>query len=156
MGNNANNTQSTATTLSAPSSSSSSSTTTTTTTTTSSSSAICVPAPPVSDSSTLPSSVNVSITDSAKTIEKELKTTEPKTDSSSTTTTSNAPSGKKKNRCPICNKKVGFSGIECRCGSIFCPLHRYPDQHQCTFDFKTHDRKTLKDSVVGGGEFQKI
>ena len=66
------------------------------------------------------------------------------------------PSSRKKGRCSFCNKKVGFLGIECRCGSMFCSLHRYPDQHKCSFDFKTHDRNTLKESVVGGGEFQKI
>jgi hypothetical protein len=35
-------------------------------------------------------------------------------------------------------------------------MHRYPEQHECQFDFKTHDRNALKDAVVGGGEFQKI
>lgn len=75
---------------------------------------------------------------------------------SSTDSKDTAPPSRKKGRCSACNKKVGFLGLECRCGSMFCSLHRYPEQHDCTFDFKTHDRNTLKESVVGGGEFQKI
>lgn len=63
---------------------------------------------------------------------------------------------KKKNKCPVCQKKIGVLGIECRCGSIFCSLHRYPDQHNCSFNFREHDKKILKDNVQGGGEFKKI
>lgn len=59
-------------------------------------------------------------------------------------------------RCYCCNKKVGFTGIECRCGFVYCGTHRYPDQHSCTFDFKTHDRENLQKVVMGGGEFSKI
>ena len=50
---------------------------------------------------------------------------------------------KNKKRCWTCRKKVGFTGIECRCGYVFCGAHRYPDQHQCTFDFKTFDREKI-------------
>ena len=32
---------------------------------------------------------------------------------------------KKKNRCLKCNKKVGLTGFPCRCGGLFCSLHRY-------------------------------
>lgn len=62
----------------------------------------------------------------------------------------------KKRKCPVCFKKIGIFGIECRCGLFFCSLHRYPDQHNCTFDFKQHDKKLLKEIVQGGGEFKKI
>jgi predicted nucleic acid binding AN1-type Zn finger protein len=59
-------------------------------------------------------------------------------------------------RCHSCNKKVGLTGIECRCGSVYCGQHRYPEQHNCTFDFKAHDRANLQKTVVGGGEFSKM
>lgn len=62
----------------------------------------------------------------------------------------------RKKKCPICLKKIGILGIECRCGLVFCPLHRYPDQHNCSFNFKDHDKKILKETVQGGGEFKKI
>ncbi|KAL2516939.1 Zinc finger A20 and AN1 domain-containing stress-associated protein 1 [Abeliophyllum distichum] len=40
------------------------------------------------------------------------------------------------NRCRSCNKKVGVMGFKCRCGCTFCGTHRYPERHDCSFDFK--------------------
>ncbi len=57
-----------------------------------------------------------------------------------------------KSRCFNCKKKVGLTGFECRCGFVFCGAHRYPDQHACTFDFKSHDKailEKLNPKVVG-------
>jgi type IV secretory pathway VirB10-like protein len=42
----------------------------------------------------------------------------------------------KKNRCGTCKKKVGLTGFMCRCGGLYCGLHRYSDKHECTFDYK--------------------
>ena len=39
-------------------------------------------------------------------------------------------------RCPICAKKIKLTDIECKCGIIFCSIHRYPDMHDCSFNFK--------------------
>jgi len=50
---------------------------------------------------------------------------------------------KKKNRCKICNRKVGMLGFECRCEDLFCSKHRYPDEHNCCYDYKTNERKRL-------------
>lgn len=36
-----------------------------------------------------------------------------------------------KNRCTICNKKIGILGFSCRCNGNFCTLHRLPEQHNC-------------------------
>jgi hypothetical protein len=65
---------------------------------------------------------------------------------------------KNKKRCfhSECRKKVGLTGLECKCGYIFCSMHRWPDQHNCDFDFKTHDRNNLAKLVTGGGEFSKM
>lgn len=63
---------------------------------------------------------------------------------------------KKKNRCAVCNKKVGLTGIECRCELVFCGVHRYPSQHSCAFDHKEHDRQNLKSTLTGGGQFAKM
>jgi len=41
----------------------------------------------------------------------------------------------KKNRCASCKKKVGLTGFACRCGGMFCGLHRYSDKHDCSFDY---------------------
>ena len=51
-----------------------------------------------------------------------------------------------------------FAGFECRCGNIYCGLHRYSDKHDCTFDYKAAGRaKISKDNpVIVGSKIQKI
>jgi len=65
---------------------------------------------------------------------------------------------KAKKRCFSCNKKVGLTGFKCRCENLFCGLHRYSDQHDCTFDYKTEGRAKLeKDNPqVVGSKIRKI
>ncbi|KAK1933778.1 Zinc finger A20 and AN1 domain-containing stress-associated protein 6 [Phytophthora citrophthora] len=63
---------------------------------------------------------------------------------------------KNKKRCWECKKKVGLTAIECRCGYVFCSSHRFEDQHNCTFDFKTSDRAELARRNPGGGAFSKL
>ena len=48
-----------------------------------------------------------------------------------------------KSRCWECRKKVGLTGIECRCGYVYCGGHRYADAHNCLFDFKTYERDAI-------------
>ncbi|KAF0731892.1 hypothetical protein Ae201684_010846 [Aphanomyces euteiches] len=62
---------------------------------------------------------------------------------------------KNKSRCWECKKKVGLTGIECRCGFVYCGSHRFADQHNCSYDFKSADRAELakrnpgaKDGIV--------
>jgi len=55
-------------------------------------------------------------------------------------------------RCEKCSKKLGLTAIRCRCGLKFCSKHRYSDQHDCAFDYKTHGRKELEEKnpqVIG-------
>jgi len=47
-------------------------------------------------------------------------------------------------RCAECNKKVGLTGIECRCGSVYCGSHRMAEKHACTFDFKEFGRQHIE------------
>ncbi|XP_039028693.1 zinc finger A20 and AN1 domain-containing stress-associated protein 7-like [Hibiscus syriacus] len=47
------------------------------------------------------------------------------------------------NRCFICRKKVGLTGFKCRCESTFCGEHRYPEKHECSFDFKGAGRDAI-------------
>jgi len=65
---------------------------------------------------------------------------------------------KKRNRCYSCKKKVGLTGFECRCGGLYCGLHRYSDKHNCTFDYKTDGREQLAKAnpVVVGEKIKKI
>ncbi|ESQ35585.1 hypothetical protein EUTSA_v10008959mg [Eutrema salsugineum] len=46
-------------------------------------------------------------------------------------------------RCLSCNKKVGVTGFKCKCGSTFCGAHRYPESHDCEFDFKGAARDAI-------------
>ncbi|KAI3828855.1 hypothetical protein L1987_02965 [Smallanthus sonchifolius] len=47
------------------------------------------------------------------------------------------------NRCLICSKKVGVMGFKCKCGDTFCGSHRYPEKHDCEFDFKRTGREAI-------------
>ncbi|ELU09379.1 hypothetical protein CAPTEDRAFT_171714 [Capitella teleta] len=64
----------------------------------------------------------------------------------------------KKNRCHTCKKKVGLTGFECRCGGLYCGLHRYSDKHDCTFDYKELGQRQIRKAnpVVVGLKIQKI
>ncbi|KAI3693573.1 hypothetical protein L1987_76520 [Smallanthus sonchifolius] len=43
-------------------------------------------------------------------------------------------------RCLSCKKKLGVMGFKCKCGETFCGNHRYPEEHDCEFDFKRSGR----------------
>jgi len=64
---------------------------------------------------------------------------------------------KKKNRCAVCRKKVGLTGIECRCGGLFCGV-RYSDRHKCTFDYREMGAQEIRSNnpLVVGEKIQKI
>jgi len=47
-------------------------------------------------------------------------------------------------RCAECRKKVGLTGIACRCGKVYCGFHRIAEKHSCTFDFKTFERGNIE------------
>lgn len=56
---------------------------------------------------------------------------------------------RKRNKCtwPTCNKKLGLTGFDCRCGGQFCPLHRYANEHNCTFDYKEHGQNEIRKNM---------
>tara|TARA_Y100000287_G_C13952079_1_gene224617 strand:- start:129 stop:350 length:222 start_codon:yes stop_codon:yes gene_type:complete len=54
----------------------------------------------------------------------------------------------KKNRCPVCNKKMGLMPFECKCGKLFCIKHKDPEAHNCTYDYKTNSRIKLEEKLV--------
>mmetsp|Transcript_16450 Transcript_16450/g.26033 ORF Transcript_16450/g.26033 Transcript_16450/m.26033 type:complete len:163 (+) Transcript_16450:167-655(+) len=95
------------------------------------------------------------------------KDTESKQDSTATDNDSNQEQTqkatkkvqKKKNRCWNCRKKVTLAGqFECKCGYVFCSLHRYPDAHSCDFDWKKqHQDKLAQDNkTVAPSKLDKI
>ncbi|XP_049770483.1 AN1-type zinc finger protein 5-like [Schistocerca cancellata] len=62
------------------------------------------------------------------------------------------------NRCAVCNRKVGLTGFLCRCGGLFCAVHRYSDKHQCTFDYREMGAEEIRrnNPVVVGEKVKKI
>lgn len=61
-------------------------------------------------------------------------------------------------RCSNCNKRVGLTGFNCRCGNLFCAVHRYSDKHNCPFDYRTAARDAIAKAnpVVKAEKLDKI
>ena len=49
-----------------------------------------------------------------------------------------------KSRCTVCRKKLGLMIFDCRCEQKFCITHSRPEEHECTFDYKSYQREILK------------
>ncbi|KAL2480578.1 Zinc finger A20 and AN1 domain-containing stress-associated protein 2 [Abeliophyllum distichum] len=62
------------------------------------------------------------------------------------------------NRCTTCRKRLGLMVFNCRCGNLFCSLHRYSDKHDCLFDYRTAARDAIAKAnpVVKAGKLDKI
>lgn len=87
----------------------------------------------------------------------QLPTSEPEVLPESSEPTEEKPKAKK-NRCFQCRKKVGLAGFDCRCGNVFCCVHRYSDLHNCTFDYKADAAEKIRkeNPVVAGEKIKKI
>ncbi|XP_069749077.1 AN1-type zinc finger protein 5b isoform X2 [Narcine bancroftii] len=64
----------------------------------------------------------------------------------------------KKNRCFQCRKKVGLTGFDCRCGNLFCGLHRYSDKHNCPYDYKAEAALKIRkeNPIIVAEKIQRI
>ena len=64
----------------------------------------------------------------------------------------------KKEKCPTCKKKLALTDLACRCGQRHCSLHRFPDTHGCTYDFRADSQKVLAAQLerVVGNKIEKI
>ncbi|NXS55086.1 ZFAN5 protein, partial [Brachypteracias leptosomus] len=64
----------------------------------------------------------------------------------------------KKNRCFTCRKKIGLTGFDCRCGNLFCALHRYSDMHACPYDYKAEAAEKIRkeNPIVIAEKIQKL
>lgn len=51
-----------------------------------------------------------------------------------------------------------FTGFGCRCGNLFCGIHRYSDKHNCTFDYKAEAAAKIRkeNPVVVADKIQRI
>ena len=61
-----------------------------------------------------------------------------------------------KSRYSLC--LIYFKGFTCRCGGLFCSIHRYSDKHECNFDYKELGAEEIRKSnpVVVAKKVQKI
>ncbi len=48
-----------------------------------------------------------------------------------------------KPRCAMCHKKLGLVNFTCKCGGLYCTQHRGDVDHQCTYDYKAEQQKSL-------------
>ncbi|XP_016103563.1 AN1-type zinc finger protein 6-like [Sinocyclocheilus grahami] len=50
------------------------------------------------------------------------------------------------------------SGFDCRCGHLFCSIHRYSDVHNCSFDYKADAAEKIRkeNPLVVGEKIKKI
>ncbi|KFW08033.1 AN1-type zinc finger protein 5 [Eurypyga helias] len=64
----------------------------------------------------------------------------------------------KKNRCFTCRKKIGLTGFDCRCGNLFCAIHRYSDMHACPYDYKAEAAEKIRkeNPIVVAEKIQKL
>ena len=47
--------------------------------------------------------------------------------------------------CNFCQKKLKLvSTFKCKCGFNFCKLHRLPEQHECTYDYKNEGKINIE------------
>lgn len=90
-------------------------------------------------------------------VERKILPTEPSSGSSSSTSFQ-MPRKEGPGRCTTCQKRVGLTGFNCKCGNLFCAIHRYSDKHDCPFDYRTTARDFIAKSnpVVKSEKLDKI
>ncbi|KAL8542353.1 hypothetical protein ACS0TY_003281 [Phlomoides rotata] len=95
----------------------------------------------------------------------ETKAVSPEVSVISSQTSSESPAGEGTEqvkegpkRCGTCRKRVGLTGFNCRCGSIFCSIHRYSDKHDCPFDYRAAGQEAIAKAnpVVRAEKLDKI
>lgn len=55
-----------------------------------------------------------------------------------------------KQRCCICNKKLKLTELtlQCKCDEFVCKKHRFPTQHDCSYDFAKENKTKLKKELI--------
>jgi len=47
-----------------------------------------------------------------------------------------------------CKRRLTLTDITCRCGLRFCGVHRYPEEHVCSYDYKKAGYSQLSTMLV--------
>lgn len=62
----------------------------------------------------------------------------------------------KKLRCHVCNKQINQTmSIKCKCNVLLCLSHRFPDSHECSFNFVQNNQDKLS-KLLTRIEYEKI
>ena len=48
------------------------------------------------------------------------------------------------NNCPICNKRLKLTAIKCKCNIYYCDTHRYPEMHDCSYNYIVAEQDSIK------------
>ncbi|NXG80052.1 ZFAN5 protein, partial [Baryphthengus martii] len=58
----------------------------------------------------------------------------------------------------LCLSALPLSGFDCRCGNLFCAIHRYSDTHSCPYDYKAEAAEKIRkeNPVVIAEKIQKL
>ncbi|KAF5473314.1 hypothetical protein F2P56_009936, partial [Juglans regia] len=90
-------------------------------------------------------------------VERQIFSIETSTDSSSSNSLP-MPMKEGPSRCMTCRKRVGLTGFNCKCGNLFCAIHRYSDKHDCAFDYRSNARDAIAKAnpVVKAEKLDKI
>ena len=56
--------------------------------------------------------------------------------------------GKKKSKCPVCQKKLTLLDIVCKCGIKHCRAHCLPEYHNCKMDIAGEKNKKLMNEML--------
>ena len=64
------------------------------------------------------------------------------------TINNNMEGKKKKQKCPICEKKLSLLDIKCKCGIQFCREHYLPEYHKCKLDISKEKNEQLQKEIV--------
>lgn len=61
-------------------------------------------------------------------------------------------------RCWRCKVRVGFLGYSCKCGYTFCGRHRYPGEHDCTYDHSADAKAKISKAnpLVEAAKMEKL
>ena len=57
-----------------------------------------------------------------------------------------------------CNKKLKITDMSCKCGKIFCKIHKFPEDHKCEFNYNSEEikRKTVERLECKSTKIQKF
>ena len=46
-----------------------------------------------------------------------------------------------------CKRKLPLTAFTCRCNLLFCDLHRASNEHGCTYDYYTENKKMMEKNL---------